>query len=604
YVSINNNNYDGFSEVASSVKRLYNDKIRMIGNNDTNGNGDSGAIRNYPKYVSIYGFKANANGTSQLSGATIGLFKKADIDTFKKNNPNATYAQTYTSARAIATCVSGSVKTPFNETKDGCYRFDNLEFGRYVIAEIKAPDGYKEPTEDTIRTIIVNDALYNSCTKSFTINGLKNNIVQVNQLTSEEGKSDITNTPSTGSITVYKVDKNGNPLDGAIFGLYKAYKDGNLRTEYPTDFPAGDVFKRVLVQDGEAVFADIPFGEYFVVELKPSVGFKLPNGVVGKDGKFYSTVTLNNAVKVNETTRNVVVNDVVNEPISVTIKAKKVDEKGNPLAGATFELFDKYGNSLETVISDADGIVNFSTVLTTVSSNYYEIKETKAPFGYRPSEIYFRVIPLSNGETKISKFKNGASLGETIETSDQDALLEFTTFVNEPILGYFDGEKLNENKKPLAGVKFGLYVLENETMTLIEETVTDVNGHFEFDELRIDKKYILKEEKTIDGYIKTDNEWLVTFDTSGWANIEIYKESDTNYSIDGNYVTIHNYPNELIGFKYENEIVYTDDSKTCIDTSKNALKGMYFYLRKKDGAIPVGVRSDENGLIKLSKISD
>lgn len=47
----------------------------------------------------------------------------------------------------------------------------------------------------------------------------------------------------------------------------------------------------------------------------------------------------------NETTKDIVINDVVNEPISVTIKAKKVDDKGNPLAGATFELFDKYGNS-------------------------------------------------------------------------------------------------------------------------------------------------------------------------------------------------------------------------------------------------------------------
>lgn len=610
YISINNNNYDGFKSVASSVKNIYNDKIRMIGDGDTNGNGDKGAIINYPKYVSIYGFKANANGTSQLSGATIGLFKKADIDTFKKNNPNATYAQIYTSARAIASCVSGSVKTPFNETKAGCYRFDNLEFGSYVIAEIKAPNGYQEPTKDTIRTIIVNDALYNSCTRSFTINGLKNNIVLVNQLTSEEGKSDITNTPSTGSITVYKVDKNGNPLDGAIFGLYKAHKDGSLRTEYPTDFPAGDVFKRVLVQDGEAVFADIPFGEYFVVELKPPAGFKLPNGVVGKDGKFYSTVTLNNAVKVNEATKDVVINDVVNEPVSVTIKAKKVDEKSNPLAGATFELFDRNGNSLETVMSDADGIVNFSTVLTSGTSNYYEIKETKAPFGYRISDIYFRVFPLSNGETRIIKFKNGVPLKDEegnsilIRTSDQDALLEFTTFVNEPTLGYFKGEKLNEEASPLEGVKFGLYVLENETMTLIEETVTDVNGHFEFDELRIDKKYILKEEKTLDGYIKTNNEWLVTLNANGKASIEIYKESDNDYLIYEDYITVYNYPNELIGFKYENEIVYTDDSKTCIDTSKNALAGLTFYLRDKDGYMKGFTTSDENGIIKFSKIPD
>ena len=84
----------------------------------------------------------------------------------------------------------------------------------------------------------------------------------------------ITNQLAKGEIHVLKLDKEtGKPLAGAMFGLYQ---DGKLIAEAQSG------------KDGYAVFKDVAFGEYEILELSAPVGYMrsedVLKAIVGKDG--------------------------------------------------------------------------------------------------------------------------------------------------------------------------------------------------------------------------------------------------------------------------------------------------------------------------------
>ena len=110
-----------------------------------------------------------------------------------------------------------------------------LPLGKYFLQETAAPEGY-EPNEELIPFEV-------------TTNG-RNTVT-------------VKNTPKTGSLTIKKTDKGGNPLFGAEFKIYAA-KD--KARENPITL--------ITDSSGKAVKTGIPYGSYVAIESRAPEGYE------------------------------------------------------------------------------------------------------------------------------------------------------------------------------------------------------------------------------------------------------------------------------------------------------------------------------------------
>ena len=70
-----------------------------------------------------------------------------------------------------------------------------------------------------------------------------------------------------GSVSGKKVNENGDPLENALFGLFKADE---------TEFTAENAYLTdESDEDGNFGFTDIPYGEYIVKEIAAPTGYIL-----------------------------------------------------------------------------------------------------------------------------------------------------------------------------------------------------------------------------------------------------------------------------------------------------------------------------------------
>jgi LPXTG-motif cell wall-anchored protein/uncharacterized repeat protein (TIGR01451 family) len=126
--------------------------------------------------------------------------------------------------------------------ENGLAKFINVEYGSYNIKETKAPKGYT--ISDTIIPI--------------QVNGTENGKIY--------DAGTVTDAKIRASIQINKVDKDGNPIQGAEFTLYDS---------------EGKVLKTTMsALDGIAIFEDLVYGDYSLEETKAPEGYKLNNKVL------------------------------------------------------------------------------------------------------------------------------------------------------------------------------------------------------------------------------------------------------------------------------------------------------------------------------------
>lgn len=111
-----------------------------------------------------------------------------------------------------------------------------LPLGKYYLKETVAPEGY-ELNEELIPFEV-------------TTNG-RNTVT-------------VKNTPKTGSLTIKKTDKGGNPLFGAEF---KIYAMGVAARENP-------IYTLITDSSGKAVKTGIPYGSYVAIESRAPEGYE------------------------------------------------------------------------------------------------------------------------------------------------------------------------------------------------------------------------------------------------------------------------------------------------------------------------------------------
>ena len=314
------------------------------------------------KLYNILLHKANADGNA-LAGAVFGLFE-ADGTT--------PVANPYGEGQATATSDASGLVT-----------FTGFEAKDYVVRELTAPEGYQLST-DVIKV------------SASELKAATNLVVDKGTVVNKPFTS-IPPTPPTVdkpelklySIQLHKVNNEGKPLVGAIFGLFEA--DGTT----PVANPYGEGQATATSDaNGLVIFTGLEARDYVVKEITAPEGYQLSEEVI----------TVSASQLIASTDQVLDQGKVVNKPFTAipptpptvdkpelklyNIQLHKVNKEGKALAGAVFGLFEAdgttpvanpYGEGQATVSSDADGLVTFIGF----EARDYVIKELTAPTGYQ-----------------------------------------------------------------------------------------------------------------------------------------------------------------------------------------------------------------------------
>ncbi|QPK93958.1 hypothetical protein HCQ94_05145 [Actinomyces sp. zg-332] len=256
---------------------------------------------------------------------------------------------------------------------------------------------------------------------------------------------------------------------------------------------------------GRAVFANIPFGEYKIVESRPLPGYEVlePNGRV-----------------INLTNGDFPIQIFENAPIKGTVTVTKTDSDTNsPIANVVFAL--KQGdNEVATATTDAQGVVTFSNV----KYGEYTLVEKTPLEGYVASTRTETVNIDSNGKSVV-----------------------FADWKNTKIKGSVSVLKHDgDTNSPLAGVVFALMQNGQEvaTATTGQDGVATfssvVYGAYTVVEKSTLDSHVLNTETVYNADVRTDgenvfvneNDPLLNYEKKGTVTVT-KTDSDTNEAISG-----------------------------------------------------------------------
>ncbi len=170
-----------------------------------------------------------------------------------------------------------------------------------------------------------------------------------------------------GNLQIRKVDENDENivLKDAKFDVID--KDNNVVATVTTN------------EKGIAEVKDLPFGDYFVKEISA------PEGYIKVDTPVKVTIDNTNIIEfVMKNTKK-----VENGQFKLL---KKDSESGQLLPGAKFDVIDKDGNIVETIITDGKG----EALSKQLPVGTYTLKEVEAPKGYELSSSLVHVDVAAN----------------------------------------------------------------------------------------------------------------------------------------------------------------------------------------------------------------
>ena len=254
---------------------------------------DGKPIENKLIYGSVSGKKIDENG-EVLGGALIGIFKADETE--------------FTKEHAIMTATS---------EKDGSFSFAKVPYGKWVVREIEAPEGF-----------VLDDT-------SYEVNiGENEQVIEV----------EITDEYIHGNIELTKVDADypDNKLTGATFEVYKDVNgDGKLDD--------GDELIGNLEETATGIYEmkELLYGKYLVRETKAPEGFVLDKGI-------YSVF-----IEKDETTykvENKAGVGFINEAMKGNLKIKKTSSDGK-VEGFTFRVTGVNGYD-STFTTDKNGEIS------------------------------------------------------------------------------------------------------------------------------------------------------------------------------------------------------------------------------------------------------
>ena len=366
----------------------------------------------------------------------------------------------------------------------------SVRFGLFAAEDIQAADGTVIPADGLISEISLDENMTAviaekipfgkyyvqeiATDEHYVLNGEKY-LVNFEYMGQDIQNVDIdcgqfVNLLKRGRIEGHKVDDKSEPLENAVFGLF--------RIDCTEFVESNAIMTAISDENGYFEFDDVPYGEYVVREIKAPTGYILSN-------KSYPVTVCEDGDVVEIT--------AVNK--SITIEISKVDVYGEELIGAEMQLIDSEDNVVDEWVSDGT-----NHIVTELPAGEYTLKEIAAPDGYViANDIRFTVDVYGN---------------VTVENVDATAVSENG---NPLVVMIDDTTKVQISKQDittgeeLPGAK--LQVIDRDG-NVVEEWVSSSEPHFIEGKLIAGKEYTLKETIAPEGY-EIANEIKFTVNADG-----------------------------------------------------------------------------------------
>ena len=292
----------------------------------------------------------------------------------------------------------------------GIISIARLEPGAFIITETRAPQGFVITEPSRVVEIVAGQTL----TERF-----------VNH--------------RAPALVIEKVCEQGNPLAGAEFDVRRLN---------------GEIVVRGVTNVGGLFIIDaLDPGAYEVIETRAPIGF-----VITEPSRAIQ-------ITAGQTVTERFIN--LRQP-SLTIE--KVDEGGNPLAGAEFEIRRPSGELVHRGVTNNGGIIS----IPNLEPGTFIIEETRAPQGFVITEVA-RTVEFVAGQSRTERFVNHRAPSLIVEKVDTDG-------------------------NPLAGAEFEIRRLNGE---LVVRGVTNIGGLFIVDALD-PGVYEIVETRAPQGFVITE----------------------------------------------------------------------------------------------------
>ena len=502
--------------------------------------------------------------------------------------------------------VDGATITTEPTGKDGAVTIKRLEPGFYTVTEQSVPEGYILDTAPQMVTIFPN----------------RNASVHFQN-------------HKRPTLTISKVDLNGNALSGAIFEVKT--KAGVKIGDYPVD------------KDGKVTVSNIHLNEgyYIVTEIQAPDGYildKTPHKVYLRPGKA-TEITIENEEKPDLTIRKI--DSVVGDGLKGAKFEIWVAKDGNQ--NGTYQQLDK-----NYYYTDENGLIK----LDDLDIGWYKIKEVEPPVGFmlkEPSEqivyvehdksveVTFENIPKSalvvrkvdsdtgaplanawfrvrylggtsgSGGTIIGEYNTSANGnivvtgldagtyiveeinapdGYVMDTAPQTAYISgkeqdciTLTFTNSKNGALLIKKVDSVTGEPLSDVEFFVTTSDGTVVGNANgKFVTDTTGTILISDIAPGTTLVVKETKTRDGYILDDTPQTIKVQSNATMTLEFRNQPKGNLIIN-KLDSITRKPLKGVEFK----ITYADGKVVDADSGQLSSNGLYW--------------TDENGQIIIDGIT-
>lgn len=381
----------------------------------------------------------------------------------------------YTKDQLVSTVTSNS---------DGIAYVDNLPQGKYYIVQTIAGNGFslnKEQKEFEVK-YGTNEKSLEEGTKEWKTKSQETPVVNI--------KESYKNQKQEIQITVDKIDAQTNEkLAGAIIGLYVHEDIVNAKTNEVILAKDALVESLTTNEEGKITFQNnLPFGQYYVKEIKAPQGYIYNGEAKQIDGKYESSQIATK--QINQTIQN----------RKTSINIQKTTKEGSNLAGATLELRDSKDQTIEAWTTTEEP----KNIKTLKTNEQYKIVETSPAVGYvTANEIAFSINSEGIIQTQ-AKIKDQ----NTIIMEDQ---------VTKIIVELLDAK----TKEQVSGATLKILNAKGEEVAKFETS----NIAEEIEKLPIGKYTVVEEKAPIDkGYVTIDEIPFEIRDTEETQRIVITQE--------------------------------------------------------------------------------